>query len=83
MKLPYTIFRHILSYRDPRYEAALTVGAPSSAAIRNVFTHWPEALGKLAKISEHASCVCWMIDDESAVIFKLRAFKLPHPKPLA
>ena len=73
-----------MSFRDPRYEAALTVGAPSAVAIRELLVHGPEAryLGTLASV-EHGTYVCWMISEESAVIFKLRAFKLPRPKHLA
>ena len=70
MNLPYPLFRHIMSFRDRHYEVALTEGTPSSAAIRAVFTDWPESLGSLAKIK--GSCVCWMIDDDSAVVFAMR-----------
>ena len=73
MKLPHGIFRHILSFRDTRYEAALSEGAPSAVAIREILEHGPEAeyLGKLASV-EHGTYVCWMVNEESAVIFKLR-----------
>ena len=71
MKLPYAIFRHILSFRDRYYEVALTEGTPSAAAIRAVFTDWPDSLGSLAKV-EKGSCVCWMIDDETAMVFTMR-----------
>ena len=70
MKLPYPLFRHIMSFRDRYYEVALTEGTPSSAAIRSVFTDWPESLGFL--LSTKGSCVCWVIDDETALVFTLR-----------
>ena len=72
MKLPYPLFRHIMSCRDRYYEVALTEGTPSSAAIRSVFTDWPDSLGPLAKKKDHVSCVCWVIDDATALVFTLR-----------
>ena len=70
MRIPHDIFQYILSFRDLRYEVALSEGTPSAAAIRSVFTDWPESLGSL--LSKKGSCVCWVIDDETAVVFTMR-----------
>ena len=70
MKIPHDIFQYILSFRDPYYEVALTEGTPSAAAIRSVYTDWPESLGLL--LSQKGSCVCWVIDDETALVFSMR-----------
>ena len=73
MKIPHDIFQYILSFRDPYYEVALTEGTPSAAAIR-FCRHWPESLGLL--LSQKGSCVCWVIDDETALVFSMRRVQI-------
>ena len=74
MKLPYPLFRHIMSFRDMHYETARSAGTPSSLAIRNLIVDGPtvEHLGSLAKIHHHVTIVCWIVSDDDAIFFCLR-----------
>ena len=45
VSLPYELFRHILSFRDPYYECALRFGAPSA--------HWAKEYTILAPSAEY------------------------------